>query len=235
MRRCLRFGRVTASAPRDVRDSGRAGNLLEVDRWVVSSLEPIEAPLAAFHERGWKLVALVTVTDTSVLSTAIPATELSRAAVGEPSKSTTGHHNIEVVVSEVTSSVGSLNDHLLARNRSTGEAELVALATPRTLISSGNVNGREPVRGVVVDGPGGHVCASEGISSIATGYGVGVRQESALPVAGPDGAGNVGLPTPRTTRLAAIPVTRRFARTRLGRDGGDKERQEVELVHHCGD
>lgn len=83
----------------------------------------------------------------------------------------------------------NLHYHLLARNRTTGERQLVALATPAALRSARDARSSETVRQVTVYGPGRGVRTRECRSTVAARLGVGAEHCS-ISVAGADWRGH---------------------------------------------
>lgn len=116
---------VVALAAADVGESLGALDLLKGEVGVVGVLEPVETPVATVLEKLGELVAVASGRDTTVLSTAeAAAAELGGAAV-EDTDTTTGHLEIEVVLTEVASGVGGLDNHGLALHGTSGEGETV--------------------------------------------------------------------------------------------------------------
>lgn len=116
---------VVADAAADVGESLGALDLLKGEVRVVGVLEPVETPVATVLEELGELVAVASGRDTTVLSTAeAAAAELGGAAI-EDTDTTTGHLEIEVVLTEVASGVGGLNNHGLALHGTSSEGETV--------------------------------------------------------------------------------------------------------------
>lgn len=116
---------VVADAAADVGESLGALDLLKGEVGVVGVLEPVETPVATVLEKLGELVAVASGRDTTVLSTAeAAAAELGRATV-EDTDTTTGHLEIEVVLTEVASGVGGLDNHGLALHGTSSEGETV--------------------------------------------------------------------------------------------------------------
>jgi hypothetical protein len=115
-------GVVITLASTDVEESLGALNLLKGEVRVVSVLEPVESPVATVLEKLGEAITFASGGDTAVLGTAEGLAELRGAAV-EDTDTAAGHHEIEVVVAEITSSVGGLDDHLLALDGTTSEGQ----------------------------------------------------------------------------------------------------------------
>jgi len=132
-------------------------------------------------------------------------TPLVRAAVVD-TDATARHGQVELAAREVGASVGSLDDHLLARDARRGEGQLVASAAPAGLAATGDADGGETVRERVADGPRALVTAHVGVTALATGSGVRIGQGLVVLVAHLHGAGDIGLAGPGAAALAAVPV-----------------------------
>jgi len=160
---------VIPHAARDVGDGSWASNCLPVDAWVVRSREPVKAEVAARLNDGRQVGALIPAADTTILSATIPATILSWAAVID-TNTTTWNEQIKLIASEISSGVGSLDNHSLSGYGTGSKGKLVALAAPARLASTRNVDSREAISKVAIDSPwlvaGTSVCGS---STIAAG------------------------------------------------------------------
>lgn len=115
-------GVVVTLASTDVEESLGALDLLKGEVRVVGVLEPVESPVATVLEKLGEAITLASRGDTAVLGTAEGLAELRGAAV-EDTDTTAGHHEIEVVVAKITSSVGRLDDHLLALDGTSSEGQ----------------------------------------------------------------------------------------------------------------
>lgn len=78
---------------------------------------------------------------------------LALAAI-EDADTATRNLQIKVVAAQVATSVGYLNDHLLALNSARGEGQFVARAAPAFLGFAGDASSSKAVREVVVHFPG---------------------------------------------------------------------------------
>jgi hypothetical protein len=114
------LGVVVTLAAADVEEGLGALNLLKGEVGVVGILEPVKSPLATILECLRKAVTLASGGDATVLGTTKSLAEL-RGATVEDSNTSTRHHKIEVVVTEIASSVGGLDDHGLALDGTGGE------------------------------------------------------------------------------------------------------------------
>ena len=116
-------GIVITLASRDVSQRRGALDLLEGEVWVIGVLEPVEAPLAAVLEQLGERVALVAGADTAV-SLSSQTAPLGGAAV-EDADAAAGDLDVEVVVGEVATGVGRLDDHGLASDGAGGEGQTI--------------------------------------------------------------------------------------------------------------
>lgn len=114
------LGVVVTLAAADVEEGLGALDLLKGEVGVVSVLEPVKSPLATILECLREAVALASGGDATILGTTESLAEL-RSATVEDSNTSTRHHKIEVVVTEIASSVGGLNDHGLTLDGTGGE------------------------------------------------------------------------------------------------------------------
>ena len=207
MRRLSRGERsiILATAARDAGKLSRALDLLEVERRVVASLEPVESPEATGLDGLGHLLALLARADAAVLGAGEGLAVLRGAAVKE-AHAATGHKDIELVVRNVASGVGGLHNHGLAGSRAVGEGELVARAAPAALVTTVDGSGGETVGELVVDGPGLVVGASVGRTAFAARDSERVPERVVAGIAGTGRGVDGGLVRPRAARLAAVPV-----------------------------
>ena len=97
----------------------RARHLMEFNIGVLGVLEQIkteETPISELTLR--KIVAVVPVVVATVCITQPDITKLRLASLGEPADTTSRNGNIELIVSQVPTSIGHLDNHLLPSNRS---------------------------------------------------------------------------------------------------------------------
>lgn len=98
-----------------IRDSLRAGNLLERNIRIIRTAKPIESPVAASLQLLREGIALGFRRNTTVLRS--PAVGWRAPLVGAgvvQADAAAGHGEVEVVLAEIAARVGSLDDHLLA-------------------------------------------------------------------------------------------------------------------------
>jgi hypothetical protein len=116
------LGIVVTLAAADIEEGLGALDLLKGEVGVVGILEPVKSPMATVLESLREAVALASGGDATVLGTTESLAEL-RSATVEDSNTATRHHKIEVVVTEVASSVGGLDDHGLTLDGTGGEGK----------------------------------------------------------------------------------------------------------------
>lgn len=116
------LGVVVTLAAADIEEGLGALDLLKGEVGVVGVLEPVESPMATVLECLGEAVALASGRDATVLGTTESLAELRSAAV-EDSNTSTRHHKIEVVLTEIASGVSGLNDHGLALDGTGGEGK----------------------------------------------------------------------------------------------------------------
>ena len=108
-----------------------AGDLLPLDRWIVSTPEPVPSEAAPRLKLRGKLRASVGAR-ASILRT--PDLGCGTPFVGaaiENSKTSSWHRNIELSAADIRPRICGLHDHLLARNARASERELIALTARR--------------------------------------------------------------------------------------------------------
>jgi len=93
----------------NARELGGTGNFFKIDVWIVCVLKPIKSEIAALLQSSRKLTALASAWDTTVTLTPSVrrSAPLSTASV-EDSYATTGHHQVEMALSQIASSIGRL-------------------------------------------------------------------------------------------------------------------------------
>lgn len=165
------------------------------------------------------------------------AMEDGKEVQGGKRKGTETYRKVKVVIAQITTSVGRLHHHLLARDRPGCEGELVAGAAPARLVAARDAHRRPAVRQVLADRPrpvrAAHVRRP---ALLAPGRRrPAVLERVVVDVARPHGVvrpRRVG--RPRARRLAAVPVPRRAARARrlrrrqrghVGREEGEEGRE----------
>jgi len=123
-------GLVAPDTSRLVGDGSWASNRLPVDSRVVGTAKPVPSPVAAGLNNTGQVCALTLAAHTTVLSTTIPATVLTRATVVD-TNTTSWDEQVELIASEISTSVCGLDDKRLSReSRRRRECESVALAAP---------------------------------------------------------------------------------------------------------
>jgi hypothetical protein len=205
-----------------------AGDLPEGDAGVVGTLEPVEAPVTARLELVRERVASGTGRHATVLGA--PAvcrrSPFAGAAVVD-ADATTGdlpshqyisqrlqtnpwptHCQVKVILAEVTTSIGDLHHHGLARDRATGECELIALTAPLTLATTSQLGRREAIAQVGIDGPWALVTAAEGAAvTLAARTDIGVAgQRVVIDVARCHELAIRHFAAPSARRFAAVPI-----------------------------
>ena len=141
------------------------------------------------------------------------------------------YSQVKVVLTQVTASVGNLHHHLLARDRTTGEGELIALTAPRALTGTGELGGSKAIGEVVVDGPRALVAAGEGVAvALAARSDVRVaRQRIVVDVAARYELVVGRLAAPTAGGFATVPVASGLPVARLcGSQGGHVRREADE-------
>lgn len=86
-----------------------------------------------------------------------------------------------MIIAQVATSISSLDNHLLARDRSAGEGQLVAGAAPCHLVATGDVDSSPAIGERLVHGPGTLARAHVGTSAtVAARSGVSLVIERAV-------------------------------------------------------
>lgn len=88
---------------------------------------------------------------------------------------------------QIPTRIHSLHNHLLARDRSARERQLIAGAAPATLAPTRNADCSKPIGQVVVDCPRLLVRAHVRCATVTAGFGIDVLKGAIVLVAGLDG------------------------------------------------
>lgn len=111
---------IIAHAAREISDSSWALHGCPADTRVVTTHEPIEAPIAASLYEARKIGTLAGGGDASILGTPVPASVLGRATV-ERTDPSPRHKEIELVASKVPAGICRLDDHDFPSGRARSE------------------------------------------------------------------------------------------------------------------
>lgn len=141
------------------------------------------------------------------------------------------YSKIKLRAPNITPRIRRLHHHLLPLDRPARERKLVASTASRARA----VDGREPVREVVADGPWRLVRAHVGRAAGAAGCGVLVAEGLVVDVAGFDGGGDARLVAPGAAGFAAVPGMGVSGRKRSEGGGGfgKRRRTSSEWWYRC--
>jgi hypothetical protein len=108
---------------------------------VVCTTEPIEPPVAPTPDGSRKNITLGPTRNTTISCTpSVGGRVVLAGAAVEDTDTTPWNINVKVVLAEITTGIGGLDNHLLASNRAGSEGEFVASAAPLALARAFNVD-----------------------------------------------------------------------------------------------
>lgn len=227
---------------RSLDNLGRTSDFLEGHVWVISVLEPsvsikgakqrlISAkiynnfnvtnlpPFTTRLESRGKRVTSGGITDTTITSSPARIRSIPlRLTTVEQTNTTTRHKQIKVsnvstIGTQITTSVGNLNNHLLTSNGRRGEGKFVTGTAPLTFRGANKSGSSKTISKVVIDSPRLVVVTDKGVTTSTTTLHIVINYSDTILGARIYRSRDLGFTVPTTRGLTTIPVTSGLTRT----------------------